>query len=82
MEAPTLMLALVARATLRIYDGRSHVGDGHATVYRRELQTNTAFRRGRQTIVNARLGFLERIGHGKYVEWVRNEEQGGYYEIK
>jgi len=28
------------------------------------------------------LGFLERIGHGKYVEWVRNEEQGGYYEIK
>ena len=32
--------------------------------------------------MNARLGFLERIGHGKYVEWVRNEEQGGYYELK
>ena len=44
--------------------------------------TRRSFRRGRQTIVNARLGFLERIGHGKYVEWVRNEEQGGYYEIK
>ena len=26
--------------------------------------------------------FLERIGHGKYVEWVSNEEQGGYYELK
>ena len=26
--------------------------------------------------------FLERIGRGKYVEWVRNEEQGGYYELK
>ena len=26
--------------------------------------------------------FLERVGHGKYVEWVSNEEQGGYYELK
>ena len=26
--------------------------------------------------------FLERVGHGKYVAWVSNEEQGGYYELK
>ena len=26
--------------------------------------------------------FLERVGHGKFVEWRANEEQGGLYELK
>ena len=26
--------------------------------------------------------FLERVGHGKFVEWRSNKEQGGLYELK